>query len=239
MVVVPISECWSVYGPDHDAVERCVKLAQKAQARTWNQARQKPKKKKKQEFSPNIHVKAKRKVTAKPLTLTRAEILDLDVPPPPCDDCAGVCPVPVWNSQGDVVAYTIIDCDQYPTYGIQKWTYNTGYAVRYQRGGIVSLHRQILSLATGNPLVGDHYNWDKLDNRRCNLRPLTRDQNLAHLPAGIYWNAKSKRMQGTLLQQLEKPSREFVSRSDALMKVMEEDAYLAYVDWWGLEYGSS
>ena len=40
-------------------------------------------------------------------------------------------------------------------------------------GGVTLLHRWILGLRTGNPLIGDHVNRNILDNRRSNLRAVT------------------------------------------------------------------
>jgi hypothetical protein len=47
-----------------------------------------------------------------------------------------------------------------------------GYAQMWD-GRVKLLHRWVLGLEVGNPLVGDHINRDILDNRRSNLRAVT------------------------------------------------------------------
>lgn len=60
--------------------------------------------------------------------------------------------------------------------GGQKW-----YAVRFEKIGgkkiNIRMHRQIMDLAPGNPLVVDHLNSDGLDNRRENLEVTTQEEN--------------------------------------------------------------
>jgi hypothetical protein len=56
------------------------------------------------------------------------------------------------------------------------------------------IHRRILGLEEGNPLFGDHINQDPLDNRRANLRILTRSQNMLNTPGrGVAWIKWRKR----------------------------------------------
>lgn len=52
------------------------------------------------------------------------------------------------------------------------------YALAYSGGRGIYIHRLILGTAAG--LDTDHRNGDPLGNRRCNLRPATRSQNLAN-----------------------------------------------------------
>jgi hypothetical protein len=61
------------------------------------------------------------------------------------------------------------------------------------------MHRRILGLSRGDPLESDHINGDRLDNRRSNLRAVTRaqnNQNVRHKPGrsghrNVYWHAHS------------------------------------------------
>lgn len=59
-----------------------------------------------------------------------------------------------------------------------RWRLTTdGYACRTSREGEIFMHRQLLGLKVGSPLQGDHINRDRLDNRRANLRIVTRWEN--------------------------------------------------------------
>ena len=78
--------------------------------------------------------------------------------------------------------YTIIDDEDYSWLSQWKWYLSgSGYAVRHvscEKGyHSVYMHRLILNLTSPNVLQTDHINGDRLDNRRCNLRAVTRSQN--------------------------------------------------------------
>jgi hypothetical protein len=82
-------------------------------------------------------------------------------------------------------AHTIIDAIDAPWAEQWMWSLNIGgYVTRPRLAGDPSdgprrifLHREILNLSTESRLEGDHINRDKLDNRRRNLRVVTRMQN--------------------------------------------------------------
>jgi len=80
-----------------------------------------------------------------------------------------------------------------------------GYCWMYESSGVqVLVHRHLLGLITGDGLVGDHINRNKLDNRRANLRAVTPSVSNLNRPqaddpfAGTYlarsgrWQAKFK-----------------------------------------------
>lgn len=84
---------------------------------------------------------------------------------------------------GEKVGETIVD-DVDSSVAAFTWRLGrTGYAVRWRDGGTVYLHRDLLGLARGDAREVDHRNRDKLDNRRSNLRVVTRRENAQNLPS--------------------------------------------------------
>lgn len=87
--------------------------------------------------------------------------------------------IPLRNRAGEVVAETIVDDADYAALSVWGWRRNNhGYAVRRERdaGRVVLMHRHLLGLEFGDPLFADHVSRDRLDNRRANLRIVTRAQ---------------------------------------------------------------
>lgn len=89
--------------------------------------------------------------------------------------------IPLRDKAGNLKGWAIIDVDDAALIGRYRWCLDRdGYVVRSQRTatGIAQfkLHREILGLAPGDGLIGDHINRNKLDNRRENLRVLTPGQ---------------------------------------------------------------
>lgn len=87
--------------------------------------------------------------------------------------------IPLRNRRREIVAVTIIDdCDAHLV--DLHWYFHAthGYAVRNDRSGArlrqVYLHRVVLPTAPG--LQVDHIDGVRLNNRRANLRPITRAQ---------------------------------------------------------------
>jgi hypothetical protein len=70
---------------------------------------------------------------------------------------------------------TIVDDDDYEELSKYKWYFDGFYAVRYEDGKLIFMHRQIVNAPKG--LVVDHINRNKLDNRKSNLRLCTHRQN--------------------------------------------------------------
>lgn len=87
--------------------------------------------------------------------------------------------IPLTNS--DLVA--LVDDADYEWLSQFTWRPRNGYAARsYRQDGkivTVSMHRVICGFPDG--LEVDHVNFNKLDNRRANLRICTRQQNARHL----------------------------------------------------------
>lgn len=105
--------------------------------------------------------------------------------------------------------FAIVDDEDFERVNQYKWTYEGGgYATRQvfkevegkRKRAKIMMHRFILGLPDG--LCCDHANWDKLDNRRENLRPATHAQNMANRPKrqgcssqykGVSWLERDKR----------------------------------------------
>jgi hypothetical protein len=85
---------------------------------------------------------------------------------------------------GSLVGFTAVDAEDALRFGDRPWRRGRmGYAVRWQDGSTVYLHRLILGLARGDRREADHINRDKLDNRSNNLRVATRLENGQNLPS--------------------------------------------------------
>lgn len=75
--------------------------------------------------------------------------------------------------------FTIVDDKDFDVLNKYKWHICAGYAARlqYPERKYIYMHRQILE---AHEKQVDHINYDKLDNRRCNLREATKGQNMAN-----------------------------------------------------------
>lgn len=99
----------------------------------------------------------------------------------------------LYDKQYNIIAKAIIDADAVEKVKYIKWRLNgNGYV--YNNNGSVFLHRCIL----GTNHMVDHINGNRLDNRKCNLRLVTRSQNQMNVNyKGVYshgtkWIAKIK-----------------------------------------------
>ena len=100
----------------------------------------------------------------------------------------GTAMIPLLARNGDVKALAIIDAADAAWAGQWRWCLSrAGYAVRNDwsssRPKMLYLHRELLGLSPGDGLEGDHINRNKLDNRRSNLRAVTRAGNAQNYPA--------------------------------------------------------
>lgn len=71
----------------------------------------------------------------------------------------------------------LVDDEDYEYLSQWKWYYNRGYAVRGANPKIL-MHRIVNNTPIG--LDTDHINRNGLDNRKCNLRNATRQQNVIY-----------------------------------------------------------
>lgn len=76
--------------------------------------------------------------------------------------------------------WVLVDIEDFEKVSKYKWYLSSsGYAIAYS-GGRVWMHRFLINPPKN--LDVDHINGDKLDNRKSNLRPATRGQNLHSRP---------------------------------------------------------
>jgi hypothetical protein len=91
--------------------------------------------------------------------------------------------IPLWGRAGVIQAHAIVDADTFERYSEFRWHLGSrGYARRAEtidgKQTAVLLHREILGLTRGDARMGDHINRNRLDNRRKNLRIVTRAENM-------------------------------------------------------------
>ena len=78
----------------------------------------------------------------------------------------------LYDKHGNEVARTMIDLEYVDVVKNYKWCFLGGYAYSYQ---LKQLHRFIMN--PSEDMVVDHINHNKLDNRKCNLRVCTHQEN--------------------------------------------------------------
>lgn len=87
--------------------------------------------------------------------------------------------IPMHNKNKKIIAHAIVDNDKWHDLTLCQWSYNRGYAVSYKNKA-TSMHRHVLNY--DGPLVVDHINGNKLDNRVENLRAVTHSVNTHNRP---------------------------------------------------------
>jgi len=101
--------------------------------------------------------------------------------------------IPLRRRDGTIAAVALVDEADYADVNRWRWCLGGGGYARRGRtlhvGGEIQrpeirLHRYLCGLSPGDGLEVDHANRDKLDNRRANLRTVTRAENGQNLPAG-------------------------------------------------------
>jgi hypothetical protein len=107
--------------------------------------------------------------------------------------------------------YALVDFEDYELVREEKWyvcskSSNTFYAERQEEGKTLSMGRLILDAEPGE--IVDHINGNGLDNRKCNLRIVTKSQNGANMRLhkinssgfkGVHWDKKNKKWKVELM----------------------------------------
>lgn len=135
---------------------------------------------------------------------TCSKACDLAVPAP-VDQSDGTFRIPLTGMDGSIRAYTLVDADDLPIVGQWRWHLSGGYACRNGvidadgGRGQIRLHRELLGLRHGDRLIADHIDRDRLNNRRSNLRVVTRSSNAQNTSAqsgstsrfrGVSWDKR-------------------------------------------------
>jgi hypothetical protein len=110
--------------------------------------------------------------------------------------------IPLRNHRGDVRAYAVIDAVDIAITEHRWCLTSKGYAYRMVRREHIAMHRVVLGLVKGDGLEGDHIDRDHLNNRRSNLRVVTRGQNKQNMSSnrgtssryrGVSWRPDKNR----------------------------------------------
>jgi len=88
------------------------------------------------------------------------------------------CYVVMYNRKGIPTGSTMIDLEDAPFICDYKWSVTTaGYAVAWINGKLTYLHHVITNHRPNHYMVVDHVNGNTLDNRRANLRIVSKSIN--------------------------------------------------------------
>jgi AP2 domain-containing protein/HNH endonuclease len=106
--------------------------------------------------------------------------------------------IPLRNRKKIIVAFALVDDEDYEFLMQWKWYFAMGYALRDAKG--IRMHRVIMNAPSGTEV--DHINQNRLDCQRCNLRIASHGQNRQNTPKykgcssqykGVSWRKKKER----------------------------------------------
>lgn len=114
-----------------------------------------------------------------------------------------VCRIKLYDLSGAVKAETIVDASDYLLVKQYKWSLsNNGYVVTRKSRGSIGLSSLVLGIHATKQMVVDHINGDTFNNRKCNLRQCTTQQNFQNQKIktnnssgfkGVFWDKRLKR----------------------------------------------
>ncbi len=84
--------------------------------------------------------------------------------------------IPIKNSKGDILYHAYVDDDKWHDLMLTRWANSRQYCSGRRNGKSISMHRYVLNY--DGPLVVDHINSNKHDNRVENLRIVTHSVNM-------------------------------------------------------------
>lgn len=114
-------------------------------------------------------------------------------------NCGDYCEIVLYNKRCKEVARALIDTEDINKVETYKWCLNNwGYIKTTYKEKAIFLHYLIM----GKPPKGlgvDHINHNPLDNRKANLRFVTKSQNQMNRKVkGIYWNKNGSKWQAQI-----------------------------------------
>jgi HNH endonuclease len=118
--------------------------------------------------------------------------------------------IPLHNKEKKIVAYTIVSHKDYGILSKYRWTLHKKYVKGYVKGQNPRMNRfvyiELMKNKIDSKTVIDHRNFNKLDNRRTNLRavPASEDRNIPKKQGcsshyhGVSWNKGQKLWRATI-----------------------------------------
>lgn len=104
-------------------------------------------------------------------------------------DLSGVLVLVSIRLHGQVVAWAIVDDEDYDRVIVKPWSFATVYGSAYTadniwpiQRGTIGMHRFVMGLKKGDPRVVHHINERPLDNRKANLQICANASEHARLP---------------------------------------------------------
>ncbi len=142
-------------------------------------------------------------------------------------DCDDHLEISLYNKDGDVIARSKIDKDDYfRVAGFRWYLCSRRYPAAHIGKNNVLLHTFLIGSKRGQEI--DHINRDKLDNRKSNLRHVTHRLNLVNRSVkGVSWWKSGKLWRARLMVNGKEFYKYFKTRAEALSarKQMEQQYY--------------
>lgn len=163
-----------------------------------------------------VVVRVPSRVTARPFCSNRCRAVGHKPAPPTMSEDGLTASIPLYDGDDvTIVGYALVDAADAAWASQWMWRLSSPlavgggqYAIRSERPAgepkrVYRMHRELLGLVRGDGLEGDHLNFNRLDNRRSNLRPVTHMGNMQHAKSragtsryrGVSWKAKLQKWQ--------------------------------------------